>query len=385
MTFPEFLQKQLDSLKDKSQYRNLKAITSNSDGNAHYNDRKMMNLSSNDYLGLANDQALQEEFFAGIETEPARFSMAAASSRLLTGSHSQYDKLEALLSELFGNRAALVFNSGYHANIGILSAISGKGDLILSDKLNHASIIDGSGLSDAKLKRYRHGDYEHLEDMLIKNTGRYRNIFIITESIFSMDGDIADLRKLVELKKKYNAVLIVDEAHAFGLFGETGCGIAQKQGVMADVDIIVCTFGKSLCSIGACAIMDPVIKDFLINKTRSFIFTTALPPINVSWSLFMLQKIVPMNERREHLQMIAEKLRHGIIEKGMTTAGNSQVVPLIVGENSPALELADKLQSAGLLVFAIRPPTVPFNTARLRFSLTAAHTESDIDRILNTL
>ena len=378
----EFLQKQLDSLKERSQYRNLKAISSDAEGNACYNDRKMMNLSSNDYLGLANDRQLQEEFFAGIIDAPSCYGLAAASSRLLTGSHSQYEKLEKLLSDIYGGREALVFNSGYHANIGILSAISGKGDLILSDKLNHASIIDGAGLSDAKLKRYRHGDYQHLEDMLVKNTGRYRNIFIITESIFSMDGDIADLRRLVELKNKYNAVLIVDEAHAFGLFGDTGCGISQQQGVMADVDIIICTFGKSLCSIGACAIMDSVTKDFLINKTRSFIFTTALPPINVSWSHFMLQKIVPMSDRRKHLQSIAAKLRQGIIEKGMVTAGDSQVVPLIVGENQAAVDMADKLQEAGLLVFAIRPPTVPFNTARLRFSLTAALTEADIDKVI---
>ena len=383
MTFSDFLQKQLDALKDKSQYRNLKSITADLNGNALYNGRTMMNLSSNDYLGLANDSKLQAEFFNDLDSDPAKYSMSAASSRLLTGSHSQYDKLEDMLSELFGGRAALVFNSGYHANIGILSAISGKGDLILSDKLNHASILDGAGLSDAKLKRYRHADYEHLEDMLIKNAGRYRNIFIITESIFSMDGDIVDLKKLVELKKKYNAALIVDEAHAFGLFGETGCGIAQQQGVVADVDIIICTFGKALCSIGACAIMNPVTKDYLINKTRSFIFTTALPPINVSWSYFMLQKIVPMNDRRQHLQAIADKLRQGIIGKGMTTAGSSQVVPLIIGENQPALDMADKLQEAGLLVFAIRPPTVPFNTARLRFSLTAALTESDIDRIIS--
>ncbi len=381
----EFLQKQLDALKEKSQYRNLKAITSDPDGNACYNDRKMLNLSSNDYLGLANNPDLQEEFFSDLKTDSSKFSLAAASSRLLTGSHSQYDKLEALLSELFGNRSALVFNSGYHANIGILSAISGKGDLILSDKLNHASIIDGSGLSEAKLKRFRHADYEHLEDMLIKNTGRYRNIFIITESIFSMDGDIADLRRIVQLKRKYNAVLIVDEAHAFGLFGETGCGIAQQQGVMADVDIIICTFGKSLCSIGACAIMDPVTRDYLINKTRSFIFTTALPPINVSWTYFMLKKIITMNSRREHLQLIAGKLRQGIIDKGLITAGSSQVVPLIVGENQAALDMADKFQEAGLLVFAIRPPTVPFNTARLRFSLTAAMTEFDIARILENM
>ncbi|MCK4983326.1 MAG: 8-amino-7-oxononanoate synthase [Victivallaceae bacterium] len=370
----ERIQSELDSLHDKDQFRVLRELKSGTG---------LLNLSSNDYLGLTAMPELREEFYKKLQDCPTddTYALSSSSSRLLTGNHSGYLELEQALSEMYNDRAALVFNSGYHANIGILPALSTKKDLILCDKLNHASIIDGIRLADARFKRYPHLDYKALANLLEKNSGGYENIFIISESIFSMDGDAADLRRLVELKEKYKATLIIDEAHSVGVFGETGCGLAEEQGVLDEIDIIVGTFGKAFCSAGAYAVMDQALRDYLINKMRSFIFTTALPPVVVNWSRFVLSKTIPMKKRREHLLKISAKLRNGL-----KTTGDSQIVPLIVGENAAAVALSEKLRDeAGILVFPIRPPTVPAGTARLRFSLTAALTGKDIDKILEVV
>jgi 8-amino-7-oxononanoate synthase len=378
MAFIEKIKSELDSLRELEQFRILR----NPDNNTG-----LLNLSSNDYLGLAAMPELREEFYQGVIDDPRNeaFALSSSSSRLLTGNHSAYIQLEETLSKMYQGRKALVFNSGYHANIGILPALTTKNDLILSDKLNHASIIDGLRLCDAAFKRYPHLDYDSLERSLSAASGKYDNLFIITESIFSMDGDLADLRKLVELKEKYNAVLIVDEAHSVGVFGEKGCGLAEAEGVIDRVDIIVGTFGKAYCSAGAYAVMDELVKDYLINKMRSLIFTTALPPVVVSWSNFVLNKTASMTRRRENVLELAQKLRTGLETAGFKTDGNSQIVPLIVGENSKAVALSEKLRNEGLLVFAIRPPTVPVGTARLRFSLTGALQQKDIEKLLNLL
>ncbi len=373
MSLAERIKSELAALHDKDQFRVLRELKCGDD---------LLNLSSNDYLGLAAMPELREEFYQKLLACPAdeTYALSSSSSRLLTGNHAAYRELERALSKMYKGRAALAFNSGYHANIGILPALSSKRDLILCDKLNHASIIDGIRLADAQFKRYGHLDYAALSVLLEKNFDKYENIFIISESVFSMDGDAADLRRLVELKQKYNATLIIDEAHSVGVFGATGCGLAEEQGVLDEVDIIVGTFGKAFCSAGAYAVMDEALREYLINKMRSFIFTTALPPVVVNWSRFVLSKTAGMQKRREHLFKISAKLR-----EGLGTASGSQIVPLIVGENAAAVALSEKLRKAGLLVFAIRPPTVPAGTARLRFSLTAALTEEDIDKILTLM
>ncbi|MDD5697328.1 MAG: 8-amino-7-oxononanoate synthase [Victivallaceae bacterium] len=378
MTLSEKIAAELETLRRRDQFRILRELNYRGE---------MLNLSSNDYLGLAARPELREEFYRGLRDCPGAetYALAASASRLLTGNHPGYPELERLLSRLYGGRAALVFSSGYHANIGILPALSSKTDLILSDKLNHASIIDGLRLADAEFRRYPHRDYGALEELLAKYSRRYENSFIITESVFSMDGDLADLPKLVELKRKYRAFLIVDEAHAAGVFGPAGLGLAEAQGVVEEIDLIVGTFGKAFASTGAYAIMAEPVRDYLINNMRPFIFTTALPPVVVNWSRFILEKIPVLGKHREHLQRLAAKLRAGLAAKNFKTGGNSQIVPLIVGENAAAAALAEKLRRAGLLVFAIRPPTVPAGTARLRFSLTGALRESDIERILEAV
>lgn len=386
MDFYETLKTELDQLQEKNQFRELRNISCRS-GKAFLEGKELLNLSSNDYLGLAARVDLREEFFAPLcrGENSEKFGMTASSSRLLTGNFPGYAALEKQLGQLYNGRAALVLNSGYHANIGILPALAGADDLILSDKLNHASIIDGIRLSEASFKRYGHLDYAQLEKILAEKAASCKQIFIISESVFSMDGDIADLKKLVEIKQRYNAVLIIDEAHAVGVFGQKGRGVCEDLKLIDEIDIIVGTFGKALCSAGAYAIMSPVVRDYLINKMRPLIFTTALPPVTVNWSSFILSQSVIMQPRRKHLQELAAKFREAIKAKGYKTGGNSQIVPLIIGDNAETVKVAEKLRNNGFLVFPVRPPTVPQGTSRLRFSLTANMSWDEIKGALELL
>jgi 8-amino-7-oxononanoate synthase len=256
--------------------------------------------------------------------------------------------------------------------------------MILSDKLNHASIIDGMKLSDADTFRYRHLDFEHLEKLLTDNRANYRRAFIVTESVFSMDGDCVDLRRLIELKEKYDCLLMVDEAHTVGVRGPQGAGLCMELGVLEKVDILLGTFGKAFASTGAYAIVAHEVKDYLINHARPFIFTTGLPPAVLNWSAFALKQVARMDAEREKIKRMGLRLRTLVQEKGQgtTIAGESQIVPLIVGEDTAAVELAESFQEKGFLVFAIRPPTVPQGTSRLRFSLTAALDETILEQML---
>ncbi len=342
-----------------------------------------VNLSSNDYLGISQKAEWLREFLDTSSEED--LSMSAASSRLLTGNHRAYSLLEAELSKFYLDRSALVFNSGYHANSGIIPAIMEKGDLILSDKLNHASIIDGMMLSGAEFKRYRHLDYGHLEDILKERDGKYRRLMIISESIFSMDGDTADLKILVDLSKKYQAILYIDEAHGVGVCGNRGAGVCEESGTIKDIDIIVGTLGKAFCSAGAYAITRPELKDYLINRTRPFIFTTGLPPVTVNWTRFVLRKMPLLLQERANLYALGEHLRQGLQAKGYKTLGDTQIVPLVLGENAAAEELAAKLCGHGFLAMPVRPPTVPPGTARVRFSLHAGLTTAQLDNLLELL
>lgn len=324
----------------------------------------MLNLSSNDYLGLKYNDELYDEFLDEISINNYHFT--ASSSRLLSGNSKEYIELEELLQGLFKRESALVFNSGYHANCGILPAIAGTNDLIIADKLVHASVIDGLRLGTATYERFRHLEYDHLEKILIENEGKYENIFIITESIFSMDGDCADLKKLVELKKKYNAFLYVDEAHAFGVRGETGLGLAEELQCIQDCDFIVGTFGKAIASVGAFVICDEVFKSYLVNHARTLIFTTALPPINLAWSHFILQQLKSFQNKRQNLKKVSQEFA-----STLGIQNQSHIIPYIIGSNIETIETSEMLQKNGFFVLPIRYPTVPKDTARLRFSLQA--------------
>ena len=376
---------QLDDLRKQG---NLRQFTTNIQmgRDIQINDRNMLNLSSNDYLGLAVDERLREEFFDLIPISEQR--MSSSSSRLLTGNFPEYEQLEHTLSQLFENRSVLLFNSGYHMNIGILPALCDSKTLILADKLVHASLIDGMRLSTAQYVRYRHNDLNHLDALLKKYQAdqTFERIIIVTESIFSMDGDEADLAALVALKKQYsNVMLYVDEAHAIGVRGKQGLGIVEQAAVIQDVDFIVGTFGKALASVGAYLICDPIIRDFLINKMRPLIFSTAQPPMCMAWSNFILQKVVKMNDQREYLKALSHSFNTQILAKNYDCPSSSQIVPVIVGDSIQTVALAYEMQKAGFYIMPVRPPTVPQGASRLRICLNTRIDQHDLDRLVSLL
>jgi 8-amino-7-oxononanoate synthase len=353
--------------------RTLCPITSRDGCRVVRRGREMLNLSSNDYLGLAGSKELHRLFYAGMDLDKLLdcYGLGAASSRLLSGDCRPLHALEEALTESYGFAAALFYNSGYHANIGILPALFGKGDLILSDKLNHASIHDGIRLTRAEHKRFRHGDYPHLTSLLEKNRQFFDRVVIASESVFSMDGDVADLVELARLKEKFDCLLYIDEAHALGVYGDRGLGMAQEKGVLASIDLLVGPFGKACASIGSFVLCSEEIRSYLINHSRSLIFTTALPPVIASWNLLVFSRMLGMAKERRHLQGLAGRLRQSLADHGLKTAGTTQIVPVVIGDNRRTVLAAEKMQEAGYLVLAVRPPTVPEGTARFRLSLTA--------------
>ena len=376
----DFMHQQLQQLEAASNLRHLPALIH--DGrDVIVNGQRMLNLSSNDYLGLAADRRLREAFLETLT--PDTFLPTSSSSRLLTGNFTGYTELEQELAQLFGTEAALVFNSGYHANPGILPAVSDAQTLILADKLVHASLIDGIRLSATRCIRYRHNDLAQAGRLVEEHHQAYSRIILVTESIFSMDGDEADLRALVALKKRYdNLLLYVDEAHAFGVRGPHGLGCAEEAGCIGDIDFLVGTFGKAAASAGAYIVCRQVVRDYLINRMRTFIFTTALPPVNIAWTLFIVRKLADMRERRAHLAHIGRLLRDALTARSYTCPSTSHIVPLMVGPSADTVLRADQLQRHGFYALPVRPPTVPEGTSRIRFSLTAGVREDEILRLI---
>lgn len=345
---------------------------------------RMLNLSSNDYLGLAADSRLREEFLGMPGTE--RYLLSASSSRLLTGNSGAYGELEDLLAGLYGAESALVFSSGYHMNTGILPAVCDARTLILADKLVHASIIDGIRLSSAKFMRYPHQDMKALKTLLDKYAPDFETVLVVTESIFSMDGDEADLPGLTGLKRSYpNVMLYVDEAHAVGVRGMRGLGCAEEQACIGEIDFLAGTFGKALASVGGYLVCRSVIRDYLVNRMRTLIFTTALPPLNLQWTKFVLWRMESFAARREHLARLSARFRSALAAKGYPVVSTSHIVPLVVGGSIEASMQAESFRRKGFYVLPVRPPTVPEGTSRIRFSLTAALKENELDRLIETI
>lgn len=375
-----FYSEEINKLLEKDNFRQVHNIEEKQGKYLSIAGKSLLNFSSNDYLNLSTDRNLINEFIEKYRNDN-EFIFSSTSSRLLTGTSKCYKGLEKTIAKLFNKESCLLFNTGYQCNLGVVSSLVNRDDVIFSDKLNHASIIDGMRLSGTQFYRYKHFDYENLEDLLKKHRNNYKKAIIISESVFSMDGDIANIAKLVELKKKYNCYLMIDEAHAFGIFGENLAGIADRDGLLDEVDIITATLGKSFASMGAFCVSNKTIIDYLINKANSFIFSTALPPSSIMWSNFLI------GEKFDFVKQKAQKLKKLILEanKYIANGGETQIIPVIIGDNTATIKIAEELQSKGFYVLPVRPPTVPVNTSRLRLSLTADITIDEFQTVIDTV
>ncbi len=340
-----------------------------------------IDLTSNDYLGLGKRW---KEFTAEFNETFSDASFSSSASRLLSRRQKHHESLENLLSRLY-EKDVLLFNSGYHANVGLIQALAIPGTIFLSDKLIHASMIDGIRLSGAEYRRWRHNDVESLRTLLDKN--RDKRCVVLFESIYSMDGDIAPLRDIVALKKDFPDILIyLDEAHAFCCRGQRGLGIAEETGVLQDIDILIGTLGKAAASAGAFVATSPLLKNYFLNTARSFIFSTALPPVNAAWSELMIRKMIDMTGEREHLSQISDRFRKGMEDITCKSTGSAScIVPLITGDANKAVKIARLLSERGIDALPIRRPTVAAGSERIRFSLSADLTTEDIDNVIGII
>ncbi|MFH1798685.1 MAG: 8-amino-7-oxononanoate synthase [Candidatus Omnitrophota bacterium] len=374
------IKKFLKIQKEKGLLRTLTPVTSALKGKVRIEGKEYINFSSNDYLGLSSHPEIISK-----AKEAASFGAGIAASRLMAGSTCLHHRLEECTAKFKNKPEALVFNSGYQANVGIISALFGRGDVIFSDRLNHASIVDGIRLSGAKLFRFQHNSAEHLEELLKKERNKYSNALIVTETVFSMDGDIAPIKDIVPLKEKYGCMFMVDEAHATGIFGRNGSGMVEREEITSEVDIIMGTFSKALGSFGAYAAVSSPIKKFLINTCRSFIYSTALPPAVIAANLSALEVVKNEPHRRETLLKNAGYLRGALKEKGFQVRGESQIVPVVIGGNSETVSMSEFLKKKGYWTLPVRPPTVPNGEARLRVSLCFGHGRDVLDRFVECL
>ena len=374
----DFIQRSLEELKSRNLYRQLKVVDGEQDATVRLDGREVLNLSSNNYLGLANHPALKEAAREALD----RYGCGSGASRLISGNMTAHEELERRIARFKGTEAALVFNSGYQANVGIIATLVEKDDLVLSDQLNHASIIDGCRLSRAAVSVYRHCDMDHLESLLKDAPANARKL-IVTESIFSMDGDIVPLREMVELAERYGAMVMVDEAHATGVRGPNGAGVVAELGLGDRVLVQMGTLGKALGAFGAYAAGSARLRELLINRARSFIFTTSLPPVVLAMAGAAVDLVEKEPARQCALHRNAGQLRNGLQRLGYAVGGSTQIIPVMVGEEQPCMQLAARLLESGFYVQGIRPPTVPPGTSRLRVTTMATHTAEQMEQALH--
>lgn len=374
----DFIQAELERLKRAGLYRELRAVAGEQGPTLVLDGREMLNFSSNNYLGLANHPALREAGKAAID----RYGCGSGASRLISGNMTLHEELESKIAALKGTEAALVFNSGYQANIGLLAALMGEGDVILSDSLNHASIIDGCRLSRAQTAVYPHCDLARLEEEL-KKTPAAGGKLIVTETLFSMDGDEAPLAEIVELAERYGAQVMVDEAHATGVFGPNGAGVVAKLGLGNRVPIQMGTLGKALGGFGAYVAGSKDLRDLLINRCRSFIFTTSLPPAVMAMAIAAIDLLSKEPQRRLALWHNCRAMKEGLKKLGFSLGeSESQILPLIIGDAQKCMAFSERLLKKGVFAQGIRPPTVPPGTSRLRITLMATHTHEHLHQAL---
>lgn len=371
----------IKSRKEEGTYRSISHLSARNNVEIEIDGKKYIDFSSNNYLGLSNHPKIIDAAKQALD----KYGVGSLGSRLLSGSFDIHDELETKTAEFKQKEAALVFNTGYQANVGIISALCGKEDMVLSDKLSHASIIDGVQLSGASHFRFKHNDMAHLEDILIRERKNFRHVLIISESVFSMDGDLAFVKELAALKKKHDCLLFIDEAHATGVFGKTGAGLIEQEKLSDKVDLIMGTFSKAMGSFGAYIACSRLMKNYLINTCRSFIYSTALPPAVIAANIAAIDVVKEERRRSGELLENSEYFRVLLKKKGFKVLGNSQIVPVVIGENKPAVELSDKLKEAGFWILPIRHPTVPKGSARLRFSLNYGHSRQMLERVADCL
>ncbi len=343
--------------------------------------RELINFGSNDYLGLAADARLAHAVAEAIRHE----GWGSGASPLITGHATAHERLARRLAEFEGTEAALVFSSGFAANAGTIAALVGPGDVVYGDRNNHASLFDGCRLSWADVRVYPHADCERLASLMAES-GRYRRRLIVTDSLFSMDGDLAPLAELADLAARHDAMLLVDEAHATGVFGQHGRGVAEHFGVEDRIHVRIGTLSKALGSVGGFVAGSRSLVEWLVNRARPYVFSTAGPAAAAAASLAALDIVGHEPQRRQQLLARAEALRSALVRQGWNTgASASQIIPLVVGDTERAVHLSAQLRERGLFVPAIRPPTVPEGEACLRISLTAGHTEEMIAALVGAL
>lgn len=375
----EFISEELKELEQSGLYRRLRTITSNQEAHVTIGGKDYISFSSNNYLGLANNPKVKESAISAIKL----YGCGAGASRLIVGTMELHTKLEERIAQFEGKPAAILFCSGYVANVGVITSLVGPGDAIILDHFNHASIVDAARLSGAKLLAYPHKDMQKLEGIL-KRYKDFRKRLIVTDTVFSMDGDFAPLPDIVGLAKKYDVMTMVDEAHATGVIGVNGRGVSEHFGVAKDIDVIMGTLSKAVGSLGGFVVGSQELVSYLHNKARSFIYTTALPPAVCAASITSFDIISGEPELREKFWE-----RVDIVKKGLQRSGfdlmdtESHIIPVLVGSEKTVMEMSRYLYENGVLAAGIRTPTVPKNTARLRITIMVTHTRKDITKLLS--
>jgi 8-amino-7-oxononanoate synthase len=382
----DFIDDELERLKSEGLYRELKVVEEGQGARVKINGREVIQLSSNNYLGLAAHPELKKAASSAIE----KYGCGSGASRLISGNLKLHEKLEEKISSFKGTESSLLFNSGYTANLGVISSLCGRGDIIFSDKLNHASIIDGCLLSGAEIKRYPHKDIDALERFLKSthtpiHSGDKKRL-IVTDGVFSMDGDIAPLREIIKLAKDYSVLVMLDDAHATGVLGKKGRGTAEHLGLDEGIDIVMGTFSKALGSFGGFIAGRRGIREFLINKARSFIYTTSLPPSVIASSIRAIEIVVEEgNHLRDSLWRNVNYLKEGLKNMGFDTMkSQSHIIPVFIGDADKSMEMSRMLLKEGVFVQGIRPPTVPQGKSRLRVTVTSSHSMDDINIALES-
>ena len=374
------LQPELDALKEKSLYRLRRIMEGPQGPEITLEGRRYLNFSSNDYLGLAAHPALAEAARKGL----AEYGLGSGAAHLVTGHSRAHHAFEEELAAFTGRPRALLFSSGYMANLGVASALLKRGHKVLEDRLNHASLLDAGLLSGARFARYAHGDVADLKTHLNETASR---TLVMTDAVFSMDGDIAPLPELARVTEAAGAFLMVDDAHGFGVLGKHGRGSLEHHGLgLAEVPVLMGTLGKACGSFGAFVAGSEALIETLIQSARTYIYTTATPPALAEAGRAALTLLQTEGWRRDELQARIARFRRGAAERGLALMeSHTAIQPLLVGESAAALALSATLKEQGILAVAIRPPTVPAGTARLRITLTASHTEAQVDRLLDAL